>query len=192
MVVRARSPIVAEVRLFPEGSARPHPGRWSEQAGDVPAGGVPGRALRALRLRDPIELFPRIVANWERRHGAGSAMKVLGRFGTSKTKAIVPRRPGRAGRSDDFYAVWAVAYLERVRAGSRHPAKDLAARPPFRLKGDLPDAGGASVNTVRDILQEARRRGLLSSPPRGTSGGELTEKAERILSKLSRRRRARP
>jgi hypothetical protein len=52
-------PVVAEVRLFPakENSRSRGAGRWSEQASAVPAEGIPGRALRALRLK-PTGLAP--------------------------------------------------------------------------------------------------------------------------------------
>jgi hypothetical protein len=38
-----------------------------------------------------------------------------------------------------------------------------------------------SENTVRDLLKEARRRGLLSPAPRGRAGGFLTDHAKELL-----------
>jgi hypothetical protein len=73
-------------------------------------------------------------------------------------------RPGRHGRDDDFYLSWALRYLDTT-TRSRRPIPDLAAR--YAL----------SPARVRDHLRQARRRGLLSSPTRGTSGGTLTDKA---------------
>lgn len=185
IVVKNQIPLVAEVRLVPDAPARRQAGRWSGKAADVPSGGVPGRALRALRLKDPFELFPKVVENLKRRMGEHAARQVLGRFGMVGTAPVVPLRPGRAGRADEFYALWAAAYVERISSGSHHPVWELAANPPVRIR-ERQATKHLSGHTVRDVLREARGRDLLTSPPMGRSGGELTPKARRLLRKLGR------
>jgi hypothetical protein len=77
------------------------------------------------------------------------------------------RRPGSSGRPDRFYLDIAVRYLEAV--SGRHPVEDVAAQL------------GMERRYIRDLLHEARRRGLLTKPPRGRAGGRLTGKAEKLL-----------
>jgi hypothetical protein len=95
------------------------------------------------------------------------------------------RRPGRAGRSDSFYLAWAVGYVERLGAGSRRPVKDLAEHPPKIIRGYISDGNLTSEATVRDIIHQARERGLLTRSPAGRPGGELTPKAKQILKQLA-------
>jgi hypothetical protein len=78
-------------------------------------------------------------------------------------------RPGRAGRPDEFYAVFAAAYVMACRE-SRAPIKALA------------DQWHLNEQTVKNMVSEARnKRGLLSETKQGKGGGELTEKALAIL-----------
>jgi hypothetical protein len=78
------------------------------------------------------------------------------------------RRPGRKGRPDIFYARLAAQYVDICRTSST-PTKDLALTRNF------------SSSSTRDLLNQARSRGLLTRPPKGLSGGELTKKAEDLL-----------
>lgn len=56
-----------------------------------------------------------------------------------------------------------------MRTGSTRPVADLAA------------GMALSRERVRDLLHEARRRGFLTSAPRGRPGGSVTEKARALL-----------
>jgi hypothetical protein len=78
-------------------------------------------------------------------------------------------RPGRRGRPDRFYAEVAAEYVDAL-AGGR-PIKDVS-RERF-----------LSASQVRDLVSEARRRGLLTKPPKGRAGGHLTAKARAELDK---------
>lgn len=82
------------------------------------------------------------------------------------------RAEGRRGRNqpDSAYATLAAAYVAHVAAGGK-------------LRG-LADAHGWSESTVRNRLTEARRRGLLTSAPKGRSGGELTERCTDLLAQM--------
>jgi hypothetical protein len=75
-------------------------------------------------------------------------------------------RPGRGGRDDLWYAQLAAAY---VAIGSKTRVRDLAPRLHI------------SESQLRNLLYETRRRGLLTSAPRGKAGGSLTEKAKELL-----------
>ncbi len=77
-------------------------------------------------------------------------------------------RPGRRGRADESYAQLAADYVAACQT-STTPVKDLA------------DIAHLSPKTIRNHLNAARQRGLLTSAPAGRSGGELTPKAIDLL-----------
>lgn len=78
------------------------------------------------------------------------------------------RRPGRRGRPDQAYASLAALYVEKL--GTTHaPVAELA------------DKLGYSRSQVANLLYEARRRELLSWPPKGRAGGVLTPKGLQVL-----------
>jgi hypothetical protein len=77
-------------------------------------------------------------------------------------------RPGKRGRADVFYAGVAKRYVELL-AVSSTPTKDLA------------EELDQTVTSTRDVLHQARQRGLLTSGPKGIAGGELTKKAIGLL-----------
>lgn len=87
---------------------------------------------------------------------------------TDEAEFLQNRRPGKVGRPDSFYARVAVRYLEHVRAGAS-PTKALAAERHI------------SPSSARDLIHEARTRGLLTSMGRGQAGGQLTERAKDLL-----------
>lgn len=100
-----------------------------------------------------------------------------------------PRRPGRRGHSDRYYATAAAAYIACL--GTRSPAVEAAKALSKAWKWDaapgrLNQVKGGSVDErdvryVHGLISEARRRGLLTRPPRGRAGGELTEKGRQAL-----------
>jgi hypothetical protein len=79
-----------------------------------------------------------------------------------------PRRPGRRGRPDSFYAEWAARYVTAMR-------EEGPPLPRLREEYDF------DMSTIRGFLYEARRRGLLTRAPSGRAGGELTAKARGLL-----------
>jgi hypothetical protein len=84
-----------------------------------------------------------------------------------------PGRPGRAGRGDHFYAVWARRYVEQV-SKSKSPTRDLA------------EHHGEQYGAVAQWIHEARNRGLLSraeGAQQGKRGGTLTPKALKLITK---------
>jgi hypothetical protein len=176
---------VCEIRLFPDDHMPDHaPGRWSNNPSAIPPEGVPGRALGALRLRTPLERFPRFLRDIER--DPAFAKQLLGGHGIPLESVVAKRRPGRAGRRDSFYLPFAVAYVKRLAEGSSRPVMDLAEHPPRAIKGYVSDGSHMSEATVRDFIHQARERGLLTRSPAGRAGGELTRKAERMLKRAGR------
>lgn len=176
IVAKDSVPMLAEVRLLPDGEGR-SAGGWSGLAKDVPEGGVPARALRHIRLEDALDLFSEYLENF----GRGEAgANVLARFGFSPPSPV-QRRPGRAGRGDDYYLTWAAAYADLIASGNQRPVRALSLHPPVPYR-EAPRR--VSEHTVRDVLREARRRELLTPAPPGKPGGRLTKKALSAALKL--------
>jgi hypothetical protein len=84
-------------------------------------------------------------------------------------------RPGRAGRPDVLYAVWAARYVDAL-AGTKAPIAALV-----KQYENTPER--ISAASLRAILNKARgrKRQLLTKAPAGRAGGELTKKAEQLL-----------
>jgi hypothetical protein len=131
-------------------------------AGDeVPAGGLTARQLRRATLGDLTRLASQ-----------GLVAKLMTALAPDTTTPAdddqVHPHPGRAGRDDHFYALWAARYVEQA-AYTPHPIAELA---------ELHDRPSARL---REYIAEARRRGLLTATTRGRSGGQLTDKANALL-----------
>ncbi len=114
------------------------------------------RLLRCIRLTDLQELVASALPDGS---GDGSGAGPL----TGVT------RPGTAGRPDRYFAEWAFAYAKKLAEGSRSPIKDLAAE------------HGRTAGQVRDLIHDARVRGLLSKERQGRAAGSLTPKAIQLL-----------
>ena len=83
-------------------------------------------------------------------------------------------RPGRKGRPDWEYALWASRYVSACEQDARRPVALLVERFP-----------GHSDAMLRAIVYKARRRRLLTKPPqKGRAGGELTNRAVRLLKEI--------
>lgn len=160
-------PVIAELRVVPWA-------RWdAEEPPSLPRGGLTARRLRTLNLGSAVDVaYEHLRKRFERDPDPDSIMSPH-RFAA---RAVAqPRRPGRKGRADSFYAAVAAAYLDALAMGSRQPVKDAAAALSERWKGEFKDI------YIRDSLSEARRRGLLTQPPRGRAGGEFTDKGLQAL-----------
>ena len=129
-----------------------------EAEGEVPAAGITSRLLHELSAPEMLTAY---------RSAAREAEATVG----VSPSALDHSSVGRRGRSDYYYAVWALAYTySQEGPDGPVPAAETLAR-----------ANNLSVSRVRSILGEARKRGLLSQAPVGRQGGEMTEKASRIL-----------
>jgi hypothetical protein len=173
-------PVVAELRIVPRtdtpgvpAELDDHEDDWSDVIGGAapptPEGGLTTRALRDVHLGHALELaYAQLGRAFERgrRHPSFPPPASFAEHAVS-----TPRRPGRKGREDSFYAAVAAAYVDAIERGSRKPVVDAA--------DTLSEAwGGTHEPTyVRDLLHVARQRGLLTRPPKGRAGGQLTDKA---------------
>jgi len=83
--------------------------------------------------------------------------------------ALVNERTGTRGKGDEVFARAAAEYVGFVEAGERAPLRALA--------GVIQ----VSESRARNIVHEARARGLLTKTKPGRRGGRLTAKARRLL-----------
>ncbi|HEY3067858.1 MAG TPA: hypothetical protein VGL09_18870 [Methylomirabilota bacterium] len=168
------TPVIGEVRLFPNERNRQNSGVWSGvllgPKATVPAGGVTHRLLRELRVGHHLSEMGGILANIRRQ---GFEDDVLAGHGLAQAAppAASGRRRGRKPFPDRFYAEVARDYVDAIERGSKRPTVEAARRLPL-----------ARRQRVRDILHEARQRELLTDPPRGRrQGGDLTPRARALL-----------
>lgn len=151
----------AKTRALMEDRVPPQP-RWTLQ-GDGPA--LTARQLRRIPVGELVDAARRYI-----RSDALARLRPLLPHDTPGTWAYEfeqAPRPGRRGRGDRFYAEVAALY---VRALDRPaPVKQVATWLKY------------STSRVRDLLHEARRRGLLTGSPRGRAGGELTQRGRDLL-----------
>lgn len=146
---------------------------FGASAGGSSRSPVSGRAVRRIPLGE-LEKSARESVRWELATRVHSdhpvVMASVGDDGMALRESLSSNaRPGRRGRDDLAYASLAAEYVKRLRSD--------------RAVADLAEAEGYSVSRVRNMLHEARRRGLLTRPPAGKSGGQLTPKASALLSK---------
>ena len=178
--------VVTEVRIFPyEGGSDRQPGEWSQEP-PKRASSIPSAILRkaniARRLQEARAEFEREIDQIDR-----SELLMYEGLPLLDTSAVAvgftdlsklglptrhERRPGRKGHGDRHYAEYAYAYDKA--------AKDpKTAHKPVKVVAELM---GESSQFVGETIAEARKRGLLTPAPKpGQPGGELTEKARRIL-----------
>jgi len=178
-------PVVAELRILPRtdtpgvpADLDEHEHDWDDVIGGMtpthtPAGGLTTRALRDVHLGRALELaYGQLGRAFERgrRH---PTFPVPVSF--AEQAVSTPRRPGRKGREDRFYAIVAAAYVDAIERGSRTPVVSAAEALSNARSGPY------EPPYVRDLLHVARQRGLLTRPPRGRAGGQLTDKARALL-----------
>jgi hypothetical protein len=139
-------------------------------------GAVAVDKIRELSRQDGQPLGRRALM----RMGLGAVHKALGKVLESPiAQAHLGERwtlekpnPGRPGRDDLFYAQWAHRYVEALEVEPTKPVKHL------EVTSDDP---GVTGDEIRARLRRARERGLLTAAPTGRPGGELTDKAKRLL-----------
>lgn len=86
-------------------------------------------------------------------------------------------RPGRPGRPDVEYARVAALYVKCVRDDPR-PIDALKSELDRLARDPL---SHLSKSSVRNLVSECRRRGLLTKVGQGRAGGQLTTKAKELL-----------
>ncbi len=182
LVDQDSQPVVGEVRVFPGGSSPSlGQGTWNAEllgykAEGVPEGGLPMTLLRQVRQGIVDETIGGLA-----RVFSGLQVDLLrqispeGREALQRVVEIVPskkearRRTPVHGKPDTFYAELARDYVDLIHSGSPRPNAEIAKR--RKLKSPK----------VRDMIHEARKRGLLSTKAWGRPGGQLTPRALELL-----------
>jgi hypothetical protein len=183
LIAQAGQVVVGEVRVFPS-EGRTGGGSWvAEKLGDlakVPPGGLQTRTLREVHALGHVRgHLPRAVENMTQR-GGPAVPAWLAQRGFPVPEIAALGRMGRVVRDDPFYARIAAGYLEEIARGSRRPVRDLA------------DRIHLAPTYVRDLVGEARKRGLLSKSVSSRGGGELTAKGRTALRPEPEKRQAKP
>ncbi len=172
MVGRGGRAVVAELRLC--------------AIDRVPVGGITQEVVRRVPLGSCGPYLLAYKSSVES-SGIGGLRQHLAAFSAAAARAGLDLdrlgsnerpRPRRAtGRDDLFYARLASDYVAVIKSGSRAPIKELAA------------ARGEHNARVRDLVHEARKRGLLSPGSSGVRGGELLPRAKTLLKQAARKGR---
>jgi hypothetical protein len=138
----------------------------------TPLGGLSMRRLQALKIQPLLELARETAARHlaDDPHAQEEVSALL-------TQPLL-RRPGRRGHHDLVYALLAVEYESLILAGERKPVVAIA------------KARHLSRARVRDMVLEARRRGLLTPAARGRASGAATPKARRVIDDAEKERRS--
>jgi hypothetical protein len=188
LLVQRGQVVVGELRIFPNeaiGAPKRPAGQWSaELLGDaaaVPAGGLSVKVVRRMRLGDYRRLTRQILDRLRDTYRTAQAREAagLGPVGASSLRAR-PRRERPGGRPDRFYARLAAAYQRETERGNRRPVATLAKR------------HGVQPPRMRDMIREARERGLLDYSRQGRAGGVLTPRAQAVLKRQRRTAASRP
>lgn len=168
-------PVVGEIRIFPAEENRPRLGHWSGEllgtTAKVPRRGITSRQLRDVRVRAYLQYMAGRVADFQARLG-----DMAEHWGWGAAKSNIPNRVrstgarrGRKPRPDKFYARIAADYVQALSSGSKRPIQDVAKR--RKLPG----------GQVRDMIRQARKRGLLTRERGGVRGGMLTASGSALV-----------
>jgi hypothetical protein len=171
--------VLGELRVLPAVGGKPGEA-WTLDPEKVPRRGL---ERRTLQHKVPVGRFvPQVLAGLSeaealRAGGYKGPISVAMMVSTTLlallpgVRALVrrPRARRSVGRDDDFYARLAAQYVERISAGSTTPVKDIA------------EQRSDSTAHIRDLLHEARERGLLTKGTSGKSAGVLTPRALTLL-----------
>ncbi len=90
--------------------------------------------------------------------------------------AVPRRRPGRRGSDPLGFAVWAAKYVQALKVDARRPARVI-------VDEAAENNEHVTLKQVNNAVRRARSPdlALLTASPPGKAGGELTDKAKRIL-----------
>ena len=167
--------VVGELRIFPsrDHGAYPgerRPGLWiAEEMGrraPIPQGGLTKRRARNAPFNATLAVAHRLFAQLAEIDDAAVDPGVVLDPDVVRQIQRAPARNARA--SDERLAGLAARYVQ-LAASNRAPLPELA------LEFDY------SRGHVKRLLQEARRRGLLTEAPNRRAGGQLTDHARQLL-----------
>lgn len=128
---------------------------------------VNSNLLKEIPIGELLSEVRSSVADFEDIENAYHAFDSKDRFRDLISSAHWPGRGIPA--SEKTYAALAFCYLDGLRSGETRPVEELAA------------VMGCKRSTASNRLADARAKGFLSSAGAGSSGGQLSEKAQRLL-----------
>jgi hypothetical protein len=163
--------------IDPDPEASYDAGEWGVQhfgpMAHVPRGGISSQLLRQVPFA-ALDSLPDIVG-WVASNRP-SSMPTLAEVGLEV--GVRGKRPGPKGQTDTELALIAFRYWKLIVTGNTRPNKVLAAEE------------GVSSEAIRDRIQAARDRGLLTHPSKsGKPGGHLTPRAGRLVREANRESR---
>ena len=167
--------VIGELRIFPsrDHGAYPgerRPGLWiADELGrraPVPEGGLTKRRAREAPFNATLAVAARLFAQLAAIDEAPADLELEP---DPDAVARIRRVPGRNGRISDERLAWLAARYVQLASSSRAPLAELA--------GELDYSRGH----LKRLVQEARRRGLLTEAPDRKAGGQLTDPARLLL-----------
>lgn len=173
---------VAEMRIHPTdtpGMYVTDPGEWSRNEAEIPKGGLTTSILRRFHVPDVWRHMPEIMSRLNEELGKDRFLTLFRSRGIPKEviEALSPSSTtgGEPNSRLVLLARIAKAYTDELAQGNLHYASPLAQR--FNY----------SKATIRTYVSQARKEGLLTTPPaRRQPGGELTELADALLAQADR------
>ncbi len=141
-------------------------GTTQQGAPDTP---ITSRLLRDVTVKAHMDIAREVLAG-----ESGERIETSKLWGFVRGGEDPPPSSGPKPKSDTHYAKLAARYVQLVNLGSTSPLVDL------KRESDA-DGVPYSRDFFRDEIAEARRRGLLTKPPPGRAGGELTELARQLV-----------
>ena len=180
LVPQDGTPVVAEVRVFPNEGSKRKLGQWSaEQVNElelsVPLGGLTARKLREMKLGDVSKVLSELFGGLKRSYGSEMAPLATRIVWTDFAGELAKPDRARKPRSDHWYASIVKLQLDAIAAGNKRPNPDVADH--LSAEWGVP----VTASQVRDWMNEARKRGLAVGPGQGHTGGRLTVKGRRAL-----------
>ena len=136
-----------------------------------PSGGLSTTELRKVPISSLLSHTRRRIARELKVSKNMASPALVNEIEKAARSITITKRPGSAGRDNFSYVALVVEYQNALDAGSKKPTDVLAEK--YNL----------AHTTVRNMLQEARMRGLAESKGRGRLGWKLTEKGNQILNR---------
>ena len=176
LAIEDGQPIISELRVIPSETRHTDDPYVDYEAGEwtvrevgpdapVPSGGIGSQLVRRVPFA-ALDSLPEIIA-WVASNRPSSMSSLQGVGLDVGTRG---KRPGPKGHSDTELAFLALRYWKLVMSHNSRPNKVLA------------EEESVTSEAIRDRIQAARDRGLLTSPPKaGKPGGHLTPRAMELV-----------
>jgi hypothetical protein len=161
-------PIVWEIRVAPSRTGKPYR--------EAPDGGITSQHRTLLNIDElRLRAFQVVADNFaqvsDRPHWRRD-VAVWQTIEAAESALGDPQSPGRRPRTPTLYARVAASYLRQASRNRRVYEAMHEMDYPFYHQ-----------DTLRDLVKECRKQGYLTAAPKGRAGGQLTDKALRVLNR---------